>query len=163
MTTVEPGRTDERLAAVEEAVVKIQALLWPPEDTEPSQWTYEELREMIARTDLRPAMPQQRLENVGQELADLETRIDKLGETDAHHDEQTLENRLDIIEGGIQILEGGHLGHTNSDANEFRGMHGFSVEALGKQLNGMQKKLDRIAELLKDKQFTVTGERALKM
>ena len=35
--------------------------------------------------------------------------------------------------------------------------------AMEKQVRGMQKKIDRIAELLKDKQFTVTGEQALKM
>lgn len=154
---------EERITAIEEAVVNIQALLRPPENVEPSQWSYEELRAIIDRTDLRPAMDNQRLENVGQELADLEVRIDKLGETDAHCGEKTLEERLNIIEGGIQILEMSHLGHTNSDEGEFKGMHGFISEALGKQLNGIQKKVDRIAELLKDKQFTVTGEQALKL
>jgi hypothetical protein len=110
-------------------------------------------------------MESQGLLNVGPALARLEGRIDNLGKTDAHHGEQTLEERMNIIEGCISILEGAHLGHSNSDAGEFKGMHGFEPSQIKgdvlQRIEGIQKKLDRIEFLLKDTKVTMSGHTAL--
>jgi hypothetical protein len=153
--------------SLNERLAKIEALLFPEESESVSQWSYEELREIIGKTDLTPDMQNQGLMNVGLELERVEQRLDDLGHTDAHQGEQTLEERLNIIEGGISILCGQHLGYTPSDAGEFRGAHGFEpAQVKGdvlKRLDGIQKKVDRITLLLKDAKVTMSGETALRL
>jgi hypothetical protein len=149
-----------------ERLSKIEALLFPDE-SESSQWTYEELREIIDKTDLTPGMQNQELMNVSLELQRVQQRLDDLGHTDAHQGEQTLEERLNIIEGGISILCGQHLGYTSSDAGEFKGAHGFEpVRIKGdllERIEGIQKKIDRLLFLHKDETFTVSAETAMKL
>lgn len=152
--------------SLNERLAKIESLLFPDKE-EISQWTYEELREIIDKTDLTPDMNNQGLMNVGLELERVQERLHDLGHTDAHHGEQTLEERLIVIETGISILCGQHLGYTHSDAGEFKAAHGFEpAQVKGdvlQRLDGIQKKVDRIALLLKDAKVTMSGETALKL
>lgn len=57
----------------------------------------------------------------------------ELGKTDFHTGEQTLKNRLDIIEGMLNIFCQSHMGHTNYDPVEFKEMHGFYPEKQGEE------------------------------
>ena len=154
------------LSELNERLQKIEALLFP-DKAKCEYWTYEELRDIIDKTDLTPDMDNQGLVDVGPELTSLQVRLDNLGHTDAHHGEQTLEERLNMLESTIQILEGAHLGHTNSDAGEFKSMHGFEPWQIKgdllQRMEGMQKKLDRILLLLKDKEYSVSAEDFLQM
>ena len=95
----------------------------------------------------------------------IDARFDKLGETDHHIGKQTLEERLNIIEGGLQIFAMSHLGHTNTADAEFREMHGFTPFSLkgdiGDRIKGMQRKLDKIVNFLEKFEVTVSVKEAL--
>ena len=91
-----------------------------------------------------------------------DSRFEKLGKTDAHVGEQTLEFRLSIIEGCLDILHSAHKGHTNYEEVEYYGMHD-NIEAQRGQLDAIQKKMDRVAKLLENAKFTITGKEALKL
>jgi hypothetical protein len=101
--------------------------------------------------------------SIEQRIKAIEDHLIELGKTDAHTGEQTLEFRLSVMEGGIQILESQHLECNNSDEGEFKAAHGFIVKDIMKRVDGIQKKLDRISLLLKDKEFTISGEDALRL
>lgn len=104
----------------------------------------------------------ERLESLNGRVDAIEKRIDNLGKTDAHTGEQTIEERLNIIEGMQDIMCSAHKGHTNYSEAEYFGMH----ESIGKsreQLEGMQKKLDRISKLLENAKFEISGKDALKL
>ena len=91
-----------------------------------------------------------------------DSRFEKLGKTDAHIGEQTLEFRLSIIEGCLDILHSAHKGHTNYEEAEYYGMHD-NIEAQRGQLDAIQKKVDRIKKLLTNAKFIITGKEALEL
>ena len=91
-----------------------------------------------------------------------DSRFEKLGKTDAHIGEQTLEYRLNIIEGMQSIFCSAHKGHTNYEDAEYYGMHD-NIEAQRGQLDAIQKKMDRVTKLLENAEFTITGKEALKL
>jgi len=104
---------------LQERVKKIEERLDEAED----QWSYEELREIVDKTDLEPGMENQEFLNVGPRLKALEEQIERAGHTEFHNGPQTLEERLSIIEGMIDIFCSAHFGHTNFSEAEFWGMH----------------------------------------
>ena len=143
--------------------VKTIEILLQGEDTEPekSNWSYEQIRQILDRTDLIPNMSNQELQNIAPSYQRIEKLLYELGQTDAHTGEKTLKYRLEIIEGSISILHMSHKGHTNYQDVEFEGMHGFTnMEA---RVTGMQKKLDRITKLLASAEFIIKGKEALKL
>jgi len=95
------------------------------------------------------------------------SRLDNLGETDTHTGPKTLEYRLDMIEGSLDIFSMSHLGHTNTSSSEFKEMHGFEpLEIKGDILQcieGMQKKIDRITQILEKYKITMSVKDALKL
>jgi len=154
----------KRTPSLEARIEKIETLL-EGDDQEPnhSNWTYQQIRTILDKSGLAPNMAR------NQELCDLDLRVDKiedlltrLGKTDAHTGDQTLEFRLSVIEGMLDIFSSAHKGHTNYSEVEYYGMH-ESVEQKTGQLQGLQKKLDRITKLLEKAEFTISGKEALKL
>jgi len=95
-------------------------------------------------------------------MSRVDSRFEKLGQTDTHTGPQTIEYRLGIIEGCLSILHSAHKGHTNYSDTEYYGMHDNIEENKG-QLAALQKKLDRITKLLENAAFTISGKEALKL
>ena len=150
--------------SLEERITKIELLL-EGEDKEPStsNWSYEEMRTILDKSGLAPNMAR------NQELCGLDVRVDvieelltRLGKTDAHIGEQTLEFRLSIIEGCLNIIHSAHKGHTNYSEIEYYGMH-ENIESKKKQLDAIQTKIDRVTKLLENAKFTITGKEAMKL
>ena len=148
---------------IEERLTKIELLL-SGEDKEPdsSNWSYEQIRTILDKSGLTPNMER------NQELCDLDKRVDelerlikRLGQTNSHIGEQTIENRLNMIEGMQDIFCSAHRGHTNFSESEYYDMHDKNIS--NEKVEGIQKKLDRIAKLLENAQFTITGKEALKL
>jgi hypothetical protein len=148
--------------SLEARIEKIETLL-EGDDQEPnhSNWTYQQIRTILDKSGLVPNMAR------NQELCDLDLRVDeiedlliRLGKTDTHTGEQTLEFRLSILEGSLDILHSAHKGHTNYSEAEYYAMHERVEQKIG-QLQGIQKKLDRIAKLLEKAEFTISGKEAL--
>ena len=157
--------------SLEERITKIELLL-EGDDQEPnnSNWSYEQIRVILDKSGLSPNMMR------NQELCGLDMRVDilegvvkslnelieALGHTDAHIGEQTLAERLNIIEGMQSIFCSAHKGHTNYEEVEYYGMH-ESIESKQGQLDAIQKKVDRVAKLLENAKFSITGKEALKL
>ena len=158
----------KRKPSLAKRVTEIEILL-NGDDKEPenSNWSYKEIREIIDKTDLVPDMSNQELQNIAPSYMRIEALLDELKTTDAHTGPKTLKYRLDMIEGCLSILHMSHLGHTNYEEVEFRGMHGYNPsetdEPLKQRVDGMQKKLDRITKLLENAEFTLKGKDALKL
>jgi len=95
-------------------------------------------------------------------MSRFDNRFERLGQTDTHTGPQTIEYRLEIIEGCLSILHGAHKGHTNYSQSEYYGMHDNIEENKG-QLDAIQKKMDRITKLLENAEFTISGKQALKL
>ena len=154
MTTM--NELNERLA-------KIETRLARGDD----QWSDEELREIVDKTDLVPEMDNQGLIDIGPRFEKLFKRIENLGKTDFNEGIQTLEFRLSVIEGSIDILCGQHFGYTGSKAMEFNAAHGIQQGAMRENLldriEGIQKKLDRLLVLHKDETFTVSMDTAMRV
>lgn len=89
------------------------------------------------------------------------SKLDSLGETDAHTGPKTLENRLNLIEGMQSIFCSAHKGHTNYSEVEFLGMHGASYDLT--RLDGIQKKLDRIIKFLEKFEVKMSVKDALQL
>ena len=149
--------------------VEVLEILLQGDDTEPecSNWSYEDIRQILDKTDLVPNMSNQELQNIASSYQRIEKLLYELGQTDEHTGEQTLKTRLDMIEGCISILHMSHLGHTNYEEAEFRGMHGYNPsqtdEPLKQRVDGIQKKVDRVTKLLENAEFTLCGKDALKL
>ena len=150
--------------SLEERITEIELLL-KGDDKEPStsNWSYEQMRTILDKSGLAPNMKR------NQELCGLDVRVDaieelltRLGKTDAHIGEQTLEFRLSIIEGMLDIFCSAHKGHTTYSEVEYFGMH-ENIESKKKQLDAIQTKIDRISKLLENAEFTITGKEALKL
>ena len=157
-----------KLPSLEKRVEAIEILL-AGDDIEPdnSQWSYEQIRQILDKTDLIPNMSNQYLQNIAPSYMRIETLLDEVKDTDFHTGPKTLKYRLEMIEGCLNILHEAHMGHTNYSEIEFRGMHGYNPsqtdEKLRERVDGMQKKLDRITKLLENAEFTITGKEALKI
>lgn len=95
-------------------------------------------------------------------MSRVDSRFEKLGQTDTHTGPKTLEYRLEIIEGCLSILHSAHKGHTNFSETEYYGMHD-NIETNKGQLDALQKKLDKITKLLENAEFTISGKQALKL
>jgi hypothetical protein len=149
--------------------VEIIEMLLSGDDSEPekSNWSYKDIRQILDRTDLVPNMSNQELMNIAPSYLRIENRLENLGKTDSHTGEKTLEYRLNIIEGCIDILHMSHMGHTNFADAEFKSMHGFiPIQLEGnipQRVDGIQKKLDRITKLLENAEFTIKGKEAMKL
>ena len=158
----------KRKPSLEKRIKDIEILL-EGEDTEPdsSNWSYKDIRQILDKTDLIPNMSNQELQNIAPSYERIEAILEEVKETDAHTGPQTLKYRLEMIEGCLSILNMSHIGHTNYSEVEFRGMHGYNPsqtdEDLRQQVDGMQKKLDRITKLLENAEFKITGKEALKL
>ena len=154
--------------SLEKRVETIEILL-AGDDTEPlrSNWSYEDLRQIIDKTDLIPNMQNQELMNIAPSYERIERILEEAKTTDSHTGPQTLSYRLDMIEGCLAIFAMSHIGHTTYEEVEFRSMHGYNPsetdETLRTKVDGMQKKLDRIHKLLENAEFTITGKEALKL
>ena len=153
----------EESPSLEERIYKIELLL-QGEDKEPnaSNWSYEQLRTLLDRSGLVPNMKNQELCGLDQRVDELESRIEQLGQTDAHTGEKTIENRLNLIEGMIDIFCSAHRGHTNYSEAEYYGMH-ENIESRKQQLDGIQKKVDRIVKLLENAKVELSFQEALKL
>jgi len=158
----------KKTPSLEERVSKIEILL-EGEDKEPesSNWSYVDIREIIDKTDLIPNMSNQELMNIAPSYHRIEALLERLGKTDAHIGPQTLEERLNIIDGCIDILHMSHIGHTNFVDVEFEAMHGFIPSSIGgdimKRVDGIQKKLDRLSKLFDNTKITMSGKTALEL
>jgi len=95
-------------------------------------------------------------------MSRIDGRFESLGQTDTHTGPQTIEYRLEIIEGCLSILHSAHKGHTNYSDAEYYGMHD-NIETNKGQLDALQKKLDRVTKLLENAEFKITGKDALKL
>ena len=161
-------RIFKRKPSVEKRVKEIEILL-NGDDKEPEKinWSYKDIREILDKTDLVPNMSNQELRNIAPSYMRIEALLDELGKTDEHTGPQTLKYRLEMIEGCISILHSSHLGHTNYAEAEFRGMHGYNSsqtdENLRQQVDGIQKKLDRVTKLLETAEFILKGKDAMKL
>ena len=157
-----------KTTSLEERVKKIEILL-EGEDKEPehSNWSYEDIREIIDKTDLVPNMRNQELVNIAPSYHRIEALLERLGKTEAHIGPQTLEERLDIIEGCIDILHMSHMGHTNFADVEFESMHGFMPSSLSgdilQRIDGIQKKLDKMSKLFENTEVTMSGKTAINL
>ncbi|MBD3405688.1 MAG: hypothetical protein GF411_06100 [Candidatus Lokiarchaeota archaeon] len=95
-----------------------------------------------------------------------ESKMRELGKTDSHTGEQTLENRLSIIEGGLTILYDSHLNTTGSKHAEFENMHG-SMSEVGEipymmvDISKLEKLVDRLSTQVKGIQDKTDGIFAL--
>jgi len=150
--------------SLEERITKIELLL-EGDDKEPneSNWSYEQIRVILDKSGLSPNMSRsQELCGLDKRVDDIEALLTLLGKTDAHIGEQTLEFRLSIIEGCLDILHSAHKGHTNYEEAEYYAMHD-NIEAQRGQLDAIQKKLDRIKKLLTNAKFSITGKEALEL
>ena len=150
--------------SLEERITKIELLL-EGDDKEPnhSNWSYEQIRVILDKSGLSPNMERsQELCGLDKRVDDIEALLTLLGKTDAHIGEQTLEFRLSIIEGCLDILHSAHKGHTNYDEVEYYGMHD-NIEAQRGQLDAIQKKMDRVTKLLENAEFIISGKEALKL
>ena len=149
-----------------ERIKRIETLL-EGNDEEKSNWSYRDLRQIIDKTDLVPNMSNQELMNIAPSYLRIERLLEELGQTDMHTDSKTLKNRLNIIEGCIDILHMSHLGHTNTQNAEFEEMHGFKpFEIKGnmlERLDGIQKKLDKIIKFLAKFEVKMSVKDALEM
>ena len=161
-------KTLKRNPSLGKRIETIEILL-AGDDTEPdnSQWSYEQIRQIIDKTDLIPTMSNQELQNIAPSYERIERILEEVKETDAHTGPKTLKYRLDMIEGSLSIFAMSHIGHTNYAEAEFIGMHGYNPsqtdEELRQRVDGMQKKLDRLTKLLENAEFTITGKEALKL
>jgi len=157
--------------SLEERITKLEILL-EGDDQEPtnSNWSYHQIRTILDKSGLAPNMAR------NQELCGLDERVDilegvvssinelleSLGQTDSHIGEKTLKYRLDMIEGCLSILHSAHKGHTNYEEVEYYGMH-ERLESKRGQLEGIQKKLDRISKLLNNTKFEISYDEAMKL
>lgn len=154
---------------LEERVQKIENALFAEND---NVWNFPEIQTILNKTDLKTDMEQINIWKILEGLRELETRfgdssyeeflalrdkIAELGYSDFYRPSDkdggyTLGNRLDVIEGCIDIIHQSHLNQTNSDDTEFKNMHGFSpVEIQGdliKKVAGIQKSIDLIVKIL---------------
>jgi len=150
--------------SLEERITKIELLL-EGDDKEPnrSNWSYEQIRVILDKSGLAPNMSRnQELCGLDKRVDDIEALLTLLGKTDAHIGEQTLEFRLNIIEGCLDIFHSAHKGHTNYSEAEYFAMHD-NIEAQRGQLDAIQKKMDRVTKLLENAEFTISGKEAMKL
>ena len=149
-----------------ERVKRIETLL-DGKDEENTNWSYQDIRKIIDRTDLIPTMSNQELMNIAPSYERIERLLEELGQTDSHTGHKSLKNRLDIIEGCLDILHMSHLGHTNTAEAEFEEMHGFKPFAIKgnmlERLEGIQKKLDKIVKFLEKFEIKMSVKDALEM
>ena len=152
-----------RNPSLEKRIEEIETLLAKQDD----HWSYEEIRDIIDRTDLVPNMNNQELMNIAPSYERIQSILDEVAETDAHIGPKTLKYRLDMIEGSLDIFAMSHMNHTNYAEAEFRNMHGYNPsqtdETLRAKVDSMQKALDKIKKLLENAEFTITGKEALKL
>jgi len=154
----------EKTPSLEERITKIELLL-QGDDKEPnhSNWSYEQIRVLLDKSGLTPNMARnQELCGLDMRVDELESLIKHLGQTDAHIGEKTLENRLSVIEGIQSIFCSAHKGHTNYSETEYYGMH-ENIESKKQQLDGIQKKVDRIVKLLENAKVELSFQEALKL
>ena len=150
--------------SLEARIEKIELLL-EGDDKEPneSNWSYEQIRIILHKSGLAPNMSRnQELCGLDKRVDDIEALFTLLGKTDTHVGEQTLEFRLNIIEGMQSIFCSAHKGHTNYEEAEYYGMHD-NIEAQRGQLQAIQKKIDRVQKLLENAKFEISGAEALKL
>jgi len=152
-----------RNPSLEKRIREIETLLAGQDN----HWSYEEIRDIIDRTDLVPNMNNQELMNIAPSYERIQSILDEVAETDAHIGPKTLKYRLDMIEGSLDIFAMSHMNHTNYAEAEFRNMHGYNPsqtdETLRAKVDSMQKALDKIKKLLENAEFTITGKEALKL
>ena len=150
-----------------ERVKRIETLLDGKDEENTLNWSYQDIRKIIDRTDLIPTMSNQELMNIAPSYERIERLLEELGQTDSHTGHKSLKNRLDIIEGCLDILHMSHLGHTNTQNVEFEEMHGFKpFEIKGnmlERLEGIQKKLDKIVKFLEKFEIKMSVKDALEM
>lgn len=154
---------NEEIQELNKRLSRIELLL-AGDDKEPKQsnWSYEQVRTILDKSGLTPNMERdQELCGLDKRVDVLELRLTNLGKTDAHIGEQTLEYRLSIIEGMLDIFSSAHKGHTSYSETEYYSMHEKNVS--NEQVKGMQKKLDRICKLLENAEFTISGKEAMKL
>jgi hypothetical protein len=158
----------QKPASLEERVKSIEILL-AGDDKEPtdSNWSYEQIRQILDRTDLVPDMNNQELRNIAPSYERIEKLLDDLGTSPDFYTGHTLKERLNVIEGCISILHSAHLGHTNFEDSEFQEMHGFTPFKIKgdilERINGMQKKLDLIQSIIGNVDVTISGKTALQI
>ena len=97
-------------------------------------------------------------DNIGR----IEARLQKLGKTDVHTGNMTIEERLNNIEGCISILHMSHKGHTNYKEAEFQEMHGPQID-YERRVEGIQRKVDRIVKLLENVQIITDPKTILEL
>ena len=152
---------------LEERVKQIELLLEGEDELAKTNWSYREIRQILDKTDLVPNMSNQDLLNIAPSYERMERLLDDLGKTDFHTGPKTLKQRLDIIEGCIDILHMSHLGHTNTRSEEFESMHGFEpFEIQGdliERIEGIQKKVDRIIKVLEKIDVQMSAKTAVEL
>jgi hypothetical protein len=81
-----------------------------------NRWSLVEIQEIINRTDFTTDMKNLPLQHMAGQL-------------------EKFNERLELAEGNISILQGSHRSHTNYDPIEFANMHGYRIEDLKKLMS----------------------------